>query len=188
MRYATPGGFIPRSARSASISASPCSLQAADTPGVAPVEVSGSSPSPARFRHAKFDGLDGLPLALPAISLAGTPGAPDTAGGAPAVPMSMTLKASAQFVGPDSASAPSAGISPHASAHLPQPTHTSQRVPLHLGAPSSEASDALASSSKHRPHITQTAHRVPLRWVSSALSLLAIAHLLWVVDEQDHAR
>lgn len=89
------------------MSSSPSSLQAVATPGVAPVTASHSSESCSS--HSPQD-----------LS----PGAPGVGGGAPALPSSITLKASAQFVGALNASG-SSPTTPHARAHFPHSTQTS---------------------------------------------------------------
>lgn len=132
LRHACPGGLMPSWSTRQLMSSSPSSLQAVATPGVAPVTASHS------------------------------PGAPGVGGGAPALPSSITLKASAQFVGALTASG-SSPTTPHARAHFPHSTQTSQRVPLHpRGAWSSGRADS-PSSAKHLPQKVQTLQRVPRR-------------------------
>ena len=145
LRHACPGGLMPSLPARFAMSSSPSSLHAVATPGVAPVTASHSSES------CSSHSLQDL-----------SPGAPGGGGGAPALPSSITLKASAQFVGALTASGPSP-TTPHARAHFPHSTQTSQRVPLHpRGAWSSDCADS-PSSAKHLPQEVQTLQRVPRR-------------------------
>lgn len=159
LRHACPGGLMPSWSTRQLMSSSPNSLHAVATPGVAPVTASHSPES--RSPHS--------PQNL-------SPGAPGMGGGAPALPSSITLKASAQFVGALTASG-SSFETPQARAHSPHSTQTSQRVPLHpRGAWSSGRADS-PSSAKHLPQKMQTLQRVPRRRSFIACSpLLAPQH------------
>lgn len=95
-RQACPGGLMPSLPARFAISSRPSSLHAVATPGVAPVTASHS------------------------------PGAPGMGGGAPALPSSISLKASAQLVAWLTASTCSASPS---TKQRPQKTQTLQRVP-----------------------------------------------------------
>ena len=146
LRHACPGGLMPSWSTRQLMSSSPSSLQAVATPGVAPVTASHSSEFCSS--HSPQD-----------LS----PGAPGVGGGAPALPSSITLKASAQFVGALTASG-SSPTTPHARAHFPHSTQTSQRVPLHLRDTwSSVRVVESPSSAKHLPQKVQTLQRVPRR-------------------------